>query len=181
MLIPQLFNVFRLRAIPTILRASSLSLLADAIDTYPLVMLPYSDDLSQAMVDLLQVESEPGRVAASTPNKDTQESMGPVKDNGNENPGAEPTGDNDHLTANPRHPPLKRAAIHLLGRLVQSTLRELDDEAHVVPFSANFLTRARITLGYVASTDQDNVTRAMAREVRDEITAFESRLLGQDI
>lgn len=142
-------------------------------------MLPYTDDLSQAMIDLLQVETD---VATEVIKKKGSEGEAMERDetDGDHDQAAAPPGDNDHLTANPRYPPLKRAALHLLGRLVRSTIREVDDDNPVIPFSTDFLRRARITLGYVASTDKDNVTRVMAREVRDDIASFELSLLGQD-
>ncbi|TFK28768.1 hypothetical protein FA15DRAFT_633184 [Coprinopsis marcescibilis] len=170
LLMPALIRVFQLRTIPVTLRTSSLSLLADAIDTYPLVMAPYIEDLAQGMIDMLQVESR--SAPDVTPTREQQkdgEEAAPVK----------LLGDNDHLSADSKYPPLRRAGLHLLGLLVRSTIRGFEEDEHsVIPFSGNFVQRARITLGYVASTDNDTVVRVMAREIREELLALESSVLG---
>ncbi|EAU84761.2 hypothetical protein CC1G_00280 [Coprinopsis cinerea okayama7 len=177
MLIPALIRVFRLRTIPVTLRTSSLSLLADAIDTYPLAMLPYIEDLGQSMVDLLQVETQgANESAAPPPSKNEKNDEG----NNEQDDSRRPPGDNDHLATNPKYPPLRRAALHLLGLLIRSTTRNLDDDNPVIPFSGNLMKRARLTLGYVASTDQDGVARAMAREIKEEMATFEAHLLGHE-
>ena len=45
-------------------------------------------------------------------------------------------------------------------------------------FNRDLLKRARITLGYIASTDQDNIVRVMAREAVEELEELERTVVG---
>ena len=168
--------MYRSGGVPVTLRTSALSLLADAINTYPLVMLSYTEDLAQGMIDLLQIES---RSALNARPNEPGERCGKGDAEGEDNSGTKPAGDNDYLTSDPRYPPLRRAALHLLALLIRATAQAINDGNIILPFSAAFVKRARITLGYVAATDDDTVVRVMARETNEELSWFEEYLVGQ--
>ena len=178
-LIPVLISVFRTRAIPVTLRTSALSLLADAINTYPLVTLPYTEDLSQGMIDLVQVESRSTLVNPGKPAP--QKMVAEEEDHKDGKAKSKHPGDNDHLSSDSTYPPLRRAALHLLTLLIRVTMRAMEDGHHILPFSGAFVRRAHITLGYIASTDDDSIARVMAREVNEELTSFEAYVLGLEV
>ncbi|KAF8890687.1 armadillo-type protein [Infundibulicybe gibba] len=67
-LVPTLFKIVGSRHVPTTLRTSSLSLLGECVRTHPIALLPYIPDLTEAMIDLLQLES----VWGPAPKMDTQ-------------------------------------------------------------------------------------------------------------
>ncbi|KAF8076354.1 hypothetical protein FPV67DRAFT_413223 [Lyophyllum atratum] len=160
-LVPPLFNILRLRHIPTALRTSSLSLLADCESTSPLAMLPYTADLAEAMIDILQIETVPAKFKASTPED------------------GEPTIESEPTSANPKFPPLRRAALHFLSLLIRETTKLVYDSSFGgSPFPAGFMKRAKATLGYVASTDDDNIARVMAREADEGLNQLNLAIMG---
>lgn len=138
-------------------------------------MVSYTEDLAQGMVDLLQIESR--STLNSKPKAQTH--TGPEderKGDGAEQETRLP-GDNGYLTTDPKCPPLRRAALHLLALLIRATAKAIDDGNVILPFSVAFIKRAHITLGYVAATDDDGVVRVMAREVNEELSSFEEYLV----
>ncbi|KAJ7047394.1 hypothetical protein C8F04DRAFT_935919 [Mycena alexandri] len=150
-LVPPLFHVVRSSQIPTTLRTSALSLLAECENTCSLALIPYVTDLSEAMIDLLQIES--------SSNVSTE------------------SDDNNPLSANSKLPPFRRAALHFLGLLIRETTRQIYESAHI-EFSNRSFKRIRTTLGYVASTDGDMVVRVMAREAVEGLGELEEAMLG---
>jgi len=144
------------------LRTSSLSLLAECGNTNILSLLPYSNDLSEAMVDLLQTESVPAANRGRTPPEDDPK--------GESQP---TTTDSQPMSINSKLPPLRRAALHFLSLLFRATAAH----AHDSPLTQSFsMKRAKVTLAYVASTDEDMVVRVMAQEAVEEL-----KQLGESI
>ena len=183
-LIPPLFAVVRGSHLPTILRTSSLSLLATIADTADLALFPYAHDLANAMLDLLQIEG----ARASAPGQRSQNlSFTDVNPDSSSAPTPQPTAsmDSQPTAADAKFPPFRRASLHFLGVLVRAYTRRAykssDPDASVrgIPPTDGFpARRATTTLGYVAATDADVVVRAMAREVADSIHALERALVG---
>lgn len=200
-LIPPLFGLVRMPGIPTTLRTSALSLLADCVKTYPLAVLAYMEDLAAAMVDLVQVESVPVqqqvakgkkmtkageyqdedkledvmKTEPETLAKDAQTKA--VKDNVREQPesiGTAPT------SVDSKSPPLRRAALHFLGLLVrEATRRSYESSSDKDTFLSQALApRLTTVLEYVASTDEDNVVRMMAREAKEGLGDLRKAKLG---
>ncbi|KAJ7638786.1 hypothetical protein FB45DRAFT_739354 [Roridomyces roridus] len=97
-LVPPLLHIVRSSQVPTTLRTSALSLLAECENTCPLALAVYSAELSEAMIDLLQIES------TSTVSTETEDSNPTSKD--------------------PKLPSFRRAAIHFLGILIRQTTNE---------------------------------------------------------
>jgi hypothetical protein len=154
-LVPPLLGIVRSSNIPTVIRTSALSLLADCEHTHSLSMLPYGDGLFEAMIDLLQVETVPATLHGRRSENDTKGS-------------AELTIESEPTSLNPKIPPLRRAALHFLLIGLRARLAQIRHST-VQGSSFSSLKRARTTLQYVSSTDKDTVVRVMAREAEEEI------------
>ncbi|PFH46324.1 hypothetical protein AMATHDRAFT_155621 [Amanita thiersii Skay4041] len=170
LLVPPLFDVIRSQDVPTILRTSSLSLLADCVNTYPLATLPYISDLTEAMVDLLRIESVPAKEV-----KQTSETLTSTEETETRAPSmnSEPT------SANSKFPPLRRAALHFLSLLIRSATRELYDTSStslLIPIDV--INQTKTTLSYITSTDVDSVVRVMARETKEGLEQLQRAMLG---
>lgn len=178
-LVPRLFAVVRSSDIPTALRTSSLSLLSTCVNTFPLAMLPYVEDLSTATIDLLQIESVPF-AHDHKPNIKT-----PINPRENDSEDSEPTEDlqtmdSNPTSKNPKFPPLRRAAIHFLSLLIQAATRQLYDRPGTdisVIFPRILFDRLKVTLGYISSSDVDNVVRLMAREATEGLKQLQQAVL----
>jgi hypothetical protein len=134
------------------------------------------------MIDLLQVET----VSASSTQPPDKQDRCPKKtstkmdaDLSNEEM------ENQPLSTNSRLPPLRRAALHFLVLLIRRTASQLDSipiqevqSALLLPGS--LLKRASITLGYLITTDEDDVVRVMAREGKESLEQLQRTLLGID-
>ncbi|KAL4242026.1 Tango6 family protein [Abortiporus biennis] len=138
-IIPTLLSIFHSSNIPTTLRTSSLSLLAQCSTTNSLALIPYAIDLINGVVDLLQMESVPlvERKKEDKPpeperkeNKDTEEGEGKQSGKVDEEeedqpPQAQPTMDAQPTSTNSKFPPLRRSALHFLTLLIQSYTSQL--------------------------------------------------------
>jgi len=181
MLAPPLFAVVRGSNIPNPLRTSSLSLLADCVNTYPLAMLPYLDDISQSLIDLLQIESVPlrdgGFQSASSDAPDTNPA--PPDHKNEQNEGENPTVEVNPLLTNPRTP-LRRAALHFLSILIKASTKLAYEETTRNPtlLSRGVFQRLSITLGYISSTEKDNVVWVMAREAKENLEQLQRAAFG---
>ncbi|KXN90255.1 hypothetical protein AN958_04046 [Leucoagaricus sp. SymC.cos] len=190
LLVPPLFKLLRAPEIPSTLRTSAVSLLADCVNTYSLAILSYVEDLTGALLDLLQTETVPVQQHASRHGSDaehdTQEKKIEDGEKGNnevaeDRPEKVPeTMDNAPTSRNTKLPPLRRAALHFLGLLVRSaTQHTYESPSHGNSFlSQAMIHRATITLGYISATDEDNVVRVMAREAREGLGGLQKAKLG---
>ncbi|KAJ7904493.1 hypothetical protein B0H14DRAFT_2663092 [Mycena olivaceomarginata] len=150
-LVPPLFHVVRSSQVPTTLRTSAISLLAECENTCPAALIPYVTDLAEAMVDLLQVESSSATLTESE--------------------------DANPISANSKLPSFRRAALHFLGLLIRETTRQIYDSSRP-EFSGRMFTRIRTTLGYISATDSDTVVRVMAREAAEALSEMEEAVMG---
>lgn len=149
---------------PTALRTSSLSLLAQCASTNPLALIPYTNELLNSMTDLLQVES----VASKPP--------GPKDTGDNKKEKERPTLDSQPTTADSKLPPLRRAALYLLTLFLKSYAEQaLEDGSKALLLPQ--LDRAKYTVAYVSSTDEDMVARVMATELLETIAEFDRGIL----
>jgi len=174
LLVPPIYAVMRNASVPTTLRTSSISLLADCVDKSPLAMLPYVQDLSLGLIDLLQVETVPEKPTIKLSKEEEsqeEEEATPV----------DPSMDSEPTARNSKFPPLRRAALHFLSLLIRaSTKLAYDDNSSTTAdiFPRSTFQRADITLRYIASTDEDNVVRVMAREARENLEQLQQALIG---
>ncbi|KAI0698516.1 hypothetical protein C8T65DRAFT_660439 [Cerioporus squamosus] len=182
LLVPPLFQVVRASHFPTVLRTSAISLLAQSVKTSALATLPYIVDLSSAMVDLLQVETVPMQLRAGPRSERTSEkSEGDVEEAAETHPPErQPTMDAPPTSTNTKIPPLRRAALHFLGLLIQACTTRMyetgDTERFLLP--PDVMRRAKTTLTYIAATDADDVVRVMARETVEGLDQLAEAALG---
>jgi hypothetical protein len=167
-LVPPLLHMFRSHHIPTILRTSALSLLSQCISASSLALLPYTVDLREAIVDLLQVESWP-----TIHNPQQSESTS------GEDPQSKATLASQLISTNSKSAPFRRAALHLLTLLLRASTTSVYNSGHQGhQFSRSQARRMKTTLGYIASTDQDNVVRVMAQEALEGIDQLTEAIIG---
>jgi len=138
-------------------------------------MLPYVQDLSLGLIDLLQVETVPEKPTVKLSKEaESLEEEEPT-------PVHHPSMDSEPTARNSKFPPLRRAALHFLSLLIRASTKLAYDDNNsnttdIFPRSTS--QRANITLGYIASTDEDNVVRIMAREARESLEQLQRALLG---
>ncbi|KII94758.1 hypothetical protein PLICRDRAFT_33568 [Plicaturopsis crispa FD-325 SS-3] len=161
-LVPPLFAVVRSSNVPTTLRTSALSLLAECVHTNALALLPYTTELFGAMIDLLQIETVPS--ARDAPKQNEEE--------------APPSMDSQPTSTNSKFPPLRRAALHFLTLLLRTCIAQAYETSAPPMFSDGSADRAKTTLTYVAATDADDVVRVMAREAAEELEDLHRAMLG---
>jgi len=201
LLVPSLTKVVRSSHLPTTLRTSSVSLLAQIAETNALALFPYTVDLFGGMVDLLQLESVPaappppkkstepleqnpddqesGRGSRKAKAEDNHEGGGWDEETGPTSPQLPPTMDSHPTLANSKFPPFRRAALHFVTLLIRACISRVYDMGPaglLIPDA--YITRARTTLGYVASTDEDAVVRIMAREAKEGLGQLSNSLVG---
>ena len=165
-LVPPLFYILRSRNVPIILRMSSISLLTECEETSPLAMLPFVTDLVNTMTDLLQIETVPSKSRNSALEKDLKTTEIPDVD-------AEPT------SKVPKVPAFRRAAAQFLLLVVRQTIKRVYESTfETSPVPIGLLKRAKITLSYVASTDEDSIFRKIAGEASEELGQLQEALLG---
>jgi len=200
LLVPSLAKVVRSSHLPTTLRTSSLSLLAQMVETNALALFPYTADMFGGMIDLLQLESVPATpppkatTEPSEPNPDDRErgkgfrntkveggcggdEQGGMTESASQPP--PPTMDTHPAVVNSKFPPLRRAALHFLALLIRECTRRVYGTGFtgmLIPDA--YVTRARTTLGYVAVTDEDAIVRVMAREAREGLGQLSNALVG---
>lgn len=177
-LVPPLFAMVRTSHLPTTLRASALSLLGLCVNTSPIALLPYVEELFEAFVDLLRIEAVP----ISQKPKSSGVPKEPQQDGEDtEQPAAPPapTADAQATATNSKLPPLRRAALHFLSLLTRAfTTHILESSTIIYNISDATIKRARTTIAYVAAVDEDNVVRVMARETLEGLDRLSSALVG---
>jgi hypothetical protein len=169
-------------------------------ETNALSLFPYAADLFGGMIELLHLESVPAispppkQPTLSEPNPDDHESgkgsrkMKVEDDHEGDEQDEEieptlqslpPTMDAYPTVANSKFPPLRRAALHFLALLIRACISRVYDMGStgmLIPDA--YVSRARATLGYVASTDEDAVVRVMAREAGEGLGQLSNALAG---
>lgn len=142
-------------------------------------MLPYVKDLSQAMIDLLQIENVPLR--ERKPKSEEEHLTGEAKEQNAFTKGDTLMLDSDPTLKNSKLPPLRCAAIHFLSLLIKEATKLVYDGADVNLagiFPLVFVRRMSATLGYISSTDEDNMVRVMAREAKESLGALQAAAFG---
>lgn len=170
-IVPRLISVFRARQAPVVLRASAVSLLSQCIKTSPAGVAGYTGELSAAMIDLLQVEMVvPSKTSPGDNVKESKERIEISRPDSDV--------DSTPTSIDPKFPSLRRSALHFLTLLIRTVTQGTYDESAVEFPSMSFLKRAKATLGYISSADEDGITRAMAREADESINQLMRAMLG---
>jgi len=194
-IVPTLLSTFPDQSLPTILRTSALSLLSTAAEMDHLALLPWSNDLTSAAIDLVQVETvtSPQHVKAESEPEALKPKPKVVLIDDEEPEEEAPVEskprivDEEPTKQDSKHPALRRAAVVLLGLLMASIIeastettqnKQQQEFQMRLPGSApppkqtpSFglnpatLDRAANILRYVALTDVDEVVRGQASEV----------------
>ncbi|KAI0353496.1 hypothetical protein OH77DRAFT_1591208 [Trametes cingulata] len=177
LLVPPLFQVVRASHFPTVLRTSAISLLAQCVKTNALAVLPYTLELADAMIDLLQVETVPAAQRKAPPRPEAESNAKQSKDAPEQLP---PTMDSQPTSVNTKFPPLRRAALHFLSLLVQACTTRVYEtgSADGLLLPPGLLKRAKTTLGYIGATDADDVVRVMARETLEGLDQLAEAIVG---
>ncbi|RPD67330.1 hypothetical protein L226DRAFT_608532, partial [Lentinus tigrinus ALCF2SS1-7] len=181
LLVPPLFQVVRTSHFPTVLRTSAISLLAQSVRTNALAVLPYIVDLTEAMIDLLQVETVPApQRTGSEGAPEAKSEAGEAAETETDRPKPHPTMDSQPTSTNTKFPPLRRAALHFLALLIQACTKRIyetgDTERFLLP--PDVMRRAKTTLWYIVATDADDVVRVMARETAEGLDQLANAALG---
>ncbi|KAI6003949.1 hypothetical protein EDD15DRAFT_2457498 [Pisolithus albus] len=170
-IVPRLISVFRARQAPVVLRASAVSLLSQCIKTSPAGVAGYTGELSAAMIDLLQIEMVvPSKASPGDNVKESKERIEISRPDSDV--------DSTPTSIDPKIPSLRRSALHFLTLLIRTVTQGTYDESAVEFPSMSFLKRAKATLGYISSADEDGITRAMAREADESINQLMRAVLG---
>lgn len=122
------------------------------------------------MIDFLQVEMVP---TVQSPPKDGDGGARKAEEHeGTEVLDSRPT------TIDPKLPPLRRAVLHFWTSLLHQLTHATYDGTTVERLPPTLLRRAKVTLGYIASTDEDGIVRMMAIEANEAIDQFDKATLG---
>lgn len=173
-LIPKLIRVFPQVHLPTVMRASSLSILSVCADIDWRAILPWAQDLLGACLDLLQLESV--RAVAGPPKASDRNSAAETS--------SEPIRAHDS-----KHPALRRAALVFIGQLFNAvaTSEQLEQEQasghragtpsitldtrrsetpseHRPVLHPGLMQKAGNVLGYLEATDVDSLAVHQAGE-----------------
>ncbi|KAF8843139.1 hypothetical protein BDN67DRAFT_964783 [Paxillus ammoniavirescens] len=167
---PRLISVFRSSYAPTILRTSAISLLTECVKTSLVAVLGYINELSTGMIDLLQVEMVP---VSQLPSREDE-----AEKTKTEEPREKEALDSKPVAVDSKLPPLRRAALHFWTLLLHQLTQAVYDGGRVENLQAPFLRRAKVTLGYISSTDEDGVVRLMAREANEAIDQLNKAMLS---
>ncbi|GJE84525.1 RTP1-C1 domain-containing protein [Phanerochaete sordida] len=191
LLVPPLFGVVRAPHLPTALRTSALSLLAQFANTSAVAVLPYAIDLTGAMLDLLQLESVPAvqkprerpAQSADVAAEENAVEEGPGMKEGPEKEKPKPKRDAveyQPTTNNSKIPTLRRSALYFVSLLARAFAGQLEDVSTVAVYAlpGELMRKAKTTIGYVAATDEDLVVRVMAKETLEELDSLAEAMLG---
>ncbi|KAG8987769.1 hypothetical protein FRB90_003165, partial [Tulasnella sp. 427] len=152
-LVPPLFHVVRLRDVPTSLRSSALSLLAQCAATSPPALTPWAADLCSGMLELLQLEGvssgapEPRKAGVqASDGTAAPESEGSTARAKQQTLNVVDRMDSEPLSVDSKLAPFRRSAVHFLATLLRTTVQQiLDDqrpaETTVTLDARNFRTR----------------------------------------
>jgi len=180
--VPRLLRVFPNRNLATVIRSSSLSILATCADTEWRALLPWSNDLIASCLDLLRLESVSHQPTSESNPSDKLNEDNEERDDEQTPTTNEPTRINDS-----KHPALRRAALVFLGLIFDAVAKaaaealeaqtarhpeiRMTTTRHTVsatPSAAvdpSLITSAKTVLNYIKHTDVDSLAAHQAGEV----------------
>lgn len=137
-LVPPLLTILRSSHLPTTLRTSALSILAQCVTTNPLALNTYTPRLADSCVELIQLESVATKLAPaksnneSSPTKpssvaDGDKADGEQKDDPTKRVRVPDLMDSNPTTKNTKAAPLRRTALHFLSQLLRAHIASLYD------------------------------------------------------
>ncbi|KDQ15352.1 hypothetical protein BOTBODRAFT_624950 [Botryobasidium botryosum FD-172 SS1] len=168
-LVPPLLQIIRSFHLPTALRTSAISVLAQCTETSSFSILPWSTDLVSAMLDLLRLETVSARPKEAKHEAEASTTDGRI---------SEPM-DSTPLSTSPKLAPFRRAALHFLTLVIRSAIADVYGGNQTSnPFDPGLASHARTVLSYISSTDVDGIVRVQAREALDMMKQYEKAKLG---
>ncbi|KAF8524594.1 hypothetical protein BU17DRAFT_74714 [Hysterangium stoloniferum] len=204
-LIPPLLTILQSSHLPTTLRSSALSILAQCVATNALALNAYMEALWDTCIELIQLES----VAAKCDKKrakepDTVPQVTTEGDEGSLPETSKPSTrqldlmDTNPTTVDSKAAPLRRSALHLFSQVLRANIKRLYDAAPdftslpqvtldagrhgrmggEMPVSSVLLKRSSTVLSYVAATDEDGVTKVMASEASELVKQYKEAVMG---
>ncbi|KAI5474859.1 hypothetical protein MNV49_002341 [Pseudohyphozyma bogoriensis] len=140
-ILPPLLATLRNSSLPTPLRSSALTILATAVETAPVAMLSYGDDLAETCITILQVESRimkprvrvveevsrKGKEKAEEDSESDDEGEGVQLDRHGRPKKPEETP--NPTTTDAKHPSLRRGALLFLALVFRTAARLAEDSA----------------------------------------------------
>ncbi|KAH7105537.1 hypothetical protein BKA62DRAFT_766898 [Auriculariales sp. MPI-PUGE-AT-0066] len=140
-ILPWLFSTIRATGKPIALRSSAMGLLAQCIQSAGVsyALSKHSQDIAGICIDILRVETEHDA---------------PIQHHR-----LRPTLDEDATSSVTKQPPLRRSAAHVATVLLRAEAARGDSQ-----LDREQLRGMLVVLDYVATTDQDELTKAMCRE-----------------
>jgi hypothetical protein len=176
MLVPVVLTTIRDHTLPMTLRTSAVSVASKCIDVSPLAMSKCCAELSNAMLDILELEhssliESKDRRAQTEADVDTTETDMSMNGVGAGNRRRGQLGDlltdEDPTAINPKLSPLRRSAIHLLTSIIRHFLQLASErpghggDGIMQDFPAR---RSGVILRYLSTNDADAIVNAMASE-----------------
>lgn len=174
MLVPPLFRVVRAEALPTVLRSSALSIIAQCVETSPVALTAWTDDILSGMLDILQLES----VQAVPLSRKAREEARAQQDN--EKTKLDEVVDSKPQEVDSKLPPLRRSALLCFALIVRSMVAGVYEGARPIQWGS-LRSRALTLLEYVRITDSDPVVRTQAAETLALVKQLGRAQLGLDM
>lgn len=201
-LLPPLLTIIQTAHLPTVLRVSALSVIAQCASTNVAALNNYADRLVSTSVEIVKLEHVPMKVSKEKEtSNDAHNSSNGIAEEEESKKEIPPTQahhpdqiDLDPTTSFTKTPSLRRSALHLLSTLFRANIqlqydvllrrpqeptigiRVANFPSSKLPDDSSFpetlLRHVNIVLGYVAAVDQDLVTKVMANEVLELIRQY---------
>ncbi|KAG8750550.1 hypothetical protein FRC12_012833 [Ceratobasidium sp. 428] len=172
MLVPPLFQVVRSEALPTILRSSSLAIIGQCVETSPVALTPWIDDILTGMIDILQVESVRAVPVARAAREEAR-----AKD---EKQVLDRDVDARPQDIDSKLPPFRRSALLCFALVIRSMIAGVYEGSQPVQRSALW-SKARTLLEYIRITDSDPVVRVQATETLALVKQLGRAELGLEV
>ncbi|KAG8763585.1 hypothetical protein FRC11_001154 [Ceratobasidium sp. 423] len=171
MLIPPVFRVVRAQALPTVLRSSALSILAQCVETSPVSVTAWTDDILSGMLDILQLESMQAVPLSRKAREETRRQEVPKLDS---------VVDSKPQEVDSKLPPLRRSALLCFALVMRSMVEGVYEGNHPAQLG-NLRSKAVTVLDYLRITDSDPIVRTQAAETLSLVRQLGRAELGLDI
>ncbi|KAF8709365.1 Required for nuclear transport of RNA pol II C-terminus 1, partial [Rhizoctonia solani] len=171
MLVPSLFRVIRAHNLPTILRSSALSILSQCVETSPVSVTGWTEDILSGMLDILQLESVQAVPLSRKAREEARQK---------EETKFDLSVDSNPQEVDSKLPPLRRSALVCFALVVRSMVEGMYEDTRPAQLG-NLRSKAITVLEYVRLTDSDSVTRTQAAETLSLVKQLGRAELGLDV
>ncbi|CUA70257.1 Cyclin-D-binding Myb-like transcription factor 1 [Rhizoctonia solani] len=171
MLVPPLFRVVRAQTLPTVLRSSALSILAQCVETSSVSITAWIEDILSGMLDILQLESVQAVPLSRKSREETRE---------NEVPKLDALVDSNPQDADSKLPPLRRSALLCFALVIRSMVEGVYEGTRSAQLG-DLRSKTIAILDYVRITDSDPVVRTQAAETLSLVKQLGRAELGLEV